>query len=66
MGQEKELIVTQNDWLTRELNSKSEQLIQLRKEHFTTIGELKSKISAKDEDVILMEGVVESLSCGCC
>ena len=50
--QEKDLVATQNEWLTQELNSKSEQLIELRKEHFTTIRELKCTISSKEEEVM--------------
>lgn len=56
MEQEKELVVSQSEWLTQELNSRSEQLIQLRKERFTTIGELKSKLFSKDEEVIAGNG----------
>ena len=51
LEQEKDLLKTQNDWLTQELESKSEQLIQLRKERASTVGELESQSSTREEEV---------------
>ena len=51
LEQEKELLKTQNEWLTQELESKSDQLIQLKKERSSTVGELESLISTKEEEV---------------
>ena len=51
LEQEKDLVVTQNEWLTQELNSRSEQLIQLRKERVTTMANLNSQVAIKDEEV---------------
>ncbi len=51
MEQEKDLVVTQNEWMSQELESKSTQLIQLRKERFTSMADLNSQISAKNEEV---------------
>ena len=48
---EKELLATQNDWLTQELECKSDQLIQLKKERSSTVGELESQLAIKDEEV---------------
>lgn len=51
LEQEKDLLRTQNDWLTQELESKSETLVQLRKERSTVVGELESELSTKEEEV---------------
>lgn len=51
LEQEKDLLKTQNDWLSQELECKSEQLIQLRKERTSVVGELESQLSARDEEV---------------
>ncbi len=48
---EKDLVVTQNEWLSQELESKSMQLIQLRMKRFTSMADLNSQISAKNEEV---------------
>lgn len=51
LTQEKELLATQNDWLSQELECKSDQLIQLRKERSSTVGELESQLATRDEEV---------------
>ena len=51
LEQEKDLMVSQNEWLTQELNGKSEQLIQLRKERFSTIANLNAQLATKNEEV---------------
>lgn len=54
--QEKELLMSQNEWMTQELECKSEQLIQLRKERSSTVGELESQLATRDEAVRIMGG----------
>ena len=52
LEQGKQMLMTQNDWLTQELDSKSTNLIQLRKERASAVGELEGQLSSKDEEVI--------------
>jgi len=51
LEQEKDLMVSQNEWLTQELNARSEQLIQLRKERFTTVANMNAQLASKNEEV---------------
>ena len=51
LEQEKDLLRTQNEWLTQELESKSETLVQLRKERSSKVGELEADLSTKEEEV---------------
>lgn len=68
LEQEKELLMTQNEWMTQELESKSETLIQLRKERSSTVGELESQVATKEEEVSfsLSLGVGSVLVCTTC
>lgn len=51
LEKEKDILVTQNDWLTQELEGKTEKLNDLLKERSTTVGELESQNATKDEEV---------------
>lgn len=51
LEQEKELLMTQNEWMTQELENKSDQLIQLRKERSSTVGELEGQLATSEEEV---------------
>ncbi len=50
--QEKELLLTQNEWMTQELEGKSDQLIQLRRERSSTVGDLESQLVTRNEEVL--------------
>ena len=52
LQQEKQLVKNQNEWLSQELQSKSDQVLQLKKERASTMTDLESKLSAKDQEVI--------------
>lgn len=54
MEQEKGLLMTQNEWMTQELDQKSEKLIQLQKERSSIVGELESQLASKEEEVKLL------------
>ena len=49
--QEKQLVESQNRWLSTELETKSTQLLELRKEKVNTVSELESKLNASEEQV---------------
>ena len=41
----------QNDWLSRELQAKSEAVLQLRKEKGEVMANLEGKLAAKEQEV---------------
>lgn len=51
LQQEKHLIKSQNEWLSTELQTKSEQLLTLRKEQASTVSDLETRLSQKEEEV---------------
>lgn len=51
LEQEKDLLRNQNEWMTQELQCKTEQLIKLKKERSSVVGELESQILTKEEEV---------------
>ena len=51
LQQEKQLVKNQNDWLSRELQTKSEELLQLRKEKGETVANLEGRLAAKEQEV---------------
>jgi hypothetical protein len=51
LEQEKDLLMTQNEWMTEELGSKSEQLIALKRERSSTVGDLESQLASAEEKV---------------
>lgn len=51
LQQEKSLLKSQNEWLSSELQSKSEQVLSLRKEKASCQSELENKLSQKQEEV---------------
>ena len=53
LEREKDILVTQNDWLTQELEGKTEKLNGLLKERSTIVGELESQGATKEEEVRL-------------
>ncbi len=55
LQQEKTLLKSQNEWLSSELQDKSEQLLGLRKEKVSSLSELESKLSQKQDEVCLCE-----------
>ena len=52
LEQEKDLLMTQNEWMTQELEGKSKQLIDLKRERSTTVGELECQLSSNEEKVV--------------
>ena len=42
---------TQNEWLSRELQARSEELFQLRKERATIVGGLEGRLASSDQEV---------------
>ena len=51
LQQEKQLVESQNRWLSTELEAKSTQLFELRKEKANTVAELESKLNFSEEEV---------------
>lgn len=51
LEKEKDLLATQNEWLTQEVQSISEQLAQLKKERTSSVVELESRLAAKNDEV---------------
>ncbi|XP_020609857.1 nucleoprotein TPR-like isoform X1 [Orbicella faveolata] len=51
--QEKELIQRQNKWLSEELNSKTDELVKLRKEKSSQVLELQSQLDERTEEFLL-------------
>ena len=51
LQQEKQLVESQNKWLSTELETKSTQLFELRKEKASTVADLESKLNFKEEEV---------------
>ena len=51
LQQEKQLVKNQNDWLSRELQAKSEELLQLRKEKGETVANLEGRLAAREQEV---------------
>lgn len=49
--QEKQLVESQNRWLSAELEEKSTQLLELRKEKTNTVAELEGKLNSSQEEV---------------
>ena len=51
LQQEKQLVKTQNEWLSRELQARSEELFQLRKERATIVGGLEGQLASSNQEV---------------
>lgn len=51
LQQEKQLVESQNRWLSDELEAKSTQLLELRKEKANTVAELEGKLNSSQEEV---------------
>ncbi len=51
LEQEKTLVRNQNNWLSRELQEKSEEVLRLRKEKTSMVAQLESKVAMKDQEV---------------
>ena len=51
LEKEVEVLKTQNEWLSQELDCKSDKLIQLRNERASVVGELESKVVTQEEKV---------------
>ena len=57
MQQEKQLVKNQNEWLCRELQARSEELFQLRKERATFVGDLEGRLASREQEVCGCVGV---------
>ncbi|XP_078680358.1 nucleoprotein TPR-like isoform X2 [Branchiostoma floridae x Branchiostoma belcheri] len=61
LEQEKELLTNQNQWLNTELEKKTQELLNLRKEKSTEILHLKTQLDSKTEEASHLLGTVEGL-----
>ncbi|KAI8486327.1 hypothetical protein Bbelb_358260 [Branchiostoma belcheri] len=61
LEQEKELLTNQNQWLNAELEKKTQELLNLRKEKSTEILHLKTQLDSKTEEASHLLGTVEEL-----
>lgn len=67
LQQEKTLLKSQNNWLSSELQSKSEQVLTLTKEKVTSRAELEAKLAQKQEEVSLIVLLMKiHFFCTCC
>ena len=57
LQQEKQLVKNQNEWLCRELQARSEELFQLRKERATFVGDLEGRLASREQEVCGCVGV---------
>lgn len=51
LQQEKQLVESQNRWLSAELETKSTQLLEVKKEKVNTVCELENKLSSSEDKV---------------
>ncbi|KAM4022992.1 nucleoprotein TPR isoform 2-T2 [Anomaloglossus baeobatrachus] len=61
LEQEKELLQTQNNWLTSELRSKTDELLSVQRQKGNEILELKGTLENRKDEVIRLEEQVKSL-----
>ncbi|CAH1255215.1 TPR [Branchiostoma lanceolatum] len=61
LEQEKELLTNQNQWLNAELEKKTQEILNLRKEKSTEILSLKTQLDSKTEEASHLLGTVEGL-----
>jgi len=62
LQQEKQLVKNQNEWLCRELQARSEELFQLRKERATFVGDLEGRLASREQEVCGCVGVSVAVS----